>query len=441
MEYHTANLQNSAHHLSSPASNPDQIPFFPGSLRELARSLGAELETLGDDLPSPASSCGVCGEVHASSGSRSVDLTPVSNTGVNPTLKEANGANSTVCIDTLTFSFPGHHFDGSIKAVGKWLRRWTCGVLSVGGELEKRFNGYPKCYALVLADGGPAPNLGWLGVSAVSDNMRGRWCIHLTGVACSCLSSASKPLPDQVAVSWDASGCSESREVPGGSVTPWECLAADADPYGVRITRIDLAADDLLGEHSVQSARDSYSAGVFSANGRPPSFKYIETSKGDGCTFYVGKACSGKMLRVYEKGKQLGCPGSLWVRWEVQLLSINRHLPPAMLLDPRSYMRGSYPRALGWIGGAASLIVTKVLRGRLLLERALKYARQQVGSLICYLRVVKGMEDQAIVGDLVGRPGRHPMRLFEYELPDDPWLAAERVDDVWAVAERLGLAI
>lgn len=441
MDKHTPSLGELKCSSSAPASSPDQFPFFPGSLRELARSLGAELETLDDDSPSSASSCLVCGGVHASSGSRSGPHAPVSNTGVNPTLKEANGAKSTVCIDTLTFSFPGHHFDGSIKAVGKWLRRWTCGVLSVGGELEKHFNGYPRCYALVLADGSPAPNLGWLGVSAVSDNMRGRWCIHLTGVACSCLSSASKPLPAQVSVYLGASGRYESSEVPGGSVTPWECLASDAESYGVRITRVDLAADDLLGEHSVQSARDAYSAGVFSANGRPPSFKYIETSKGDGCTFYVGKACSGKMLRVYEKGKQLGCPDSPWVRWEVQLLSINRHLPPAVLVDPRSYMRGSYPRALGWIGGAAVLIATKLLKGRLLLARAVKYAKQQVGSLICYLREAKGMEDQEIVGDLIGQSGRHPMRLFEYELPDDPWLAAGRVDDVWLVAEKLGIAI
>lgn len=421
MKKHTSSFDELKHSSSAPALNSDQIPFFPGSLRELARSLGAELETLDADLPSSASSCRVCGGVHAPSGSRSVSPTPVSNTGVNPTL-EANGEKSTVCIDTLTFSFPGHYFDGSIKAVAKWLRRWTCGVLSVGGELEKHFNGYPKCYALVLADGSPAPNLGWLGVSAVSDHMRGRWCIHLTGVACSCLSSASKPLPAQVAVSLGVSGRYESSEVPGRSVTPWECLADDADSYGVRITRVDLAADDLAGEHSVQSARDAYSAGVFSDKGRPPSYKYIETSKSDGDTFYVGKACSGKMLRVYEKGKQLGCPDSPWVRWEVQLLSINRHLPPAVLVDPRPYMRGSYPRALGWIGGAAVRIATKLLKGRLLLERAVKYARQQVGSLICYLREAKGMEDQGIVGELIGRPGHHPMRLFEYEFPDEPWV-------------------
>jgi phage replication initiation protein len=36
---------------------------------------------------------------------------------------------------------------------------------------------------------------------------------------------------------------------------------------------------------------------------------------------------NGKLARIYEKGKQLGQPTNPWVRWEVELHSIDRHIP------------------------------------------------------------------------------------------------------------------
>lgn len=402
-------------------SAPDSV--FSGSLFALARALGATLDDAFDsDEPSAA--------LVACLPSPPLPLaTPGSNTGVNHQIGRARGE-KVVKIDTCTFSFPGHKFDGSIKAAGKWLRRWTCGALAVGGELGKHYNGYAKCYGLVLADGTPAPNLGWLGVSAASDNMRGRWCIHLTGVACGVLNSIEKQMPGEISVFMGKSGRYESKPVSGPVMSPWDFLAEDFADYGIRLTRVDLAVDDLEGEHSVGLAVRMYEEGYFSGcNGRPPKNKHITTSHGGGDTFYVGKACSGKMLRVYDKGKELGCPESLWVRWEVQLLAINRNLPVSVLIRPQNFMRGAYPRALEWIGAAASYIATKVERGRLLCERAVKFAKQQVGSLMSYLREQKCMDDGAIVGELIGCPGRYPMRLFEYELPDGPWESPFNADD------------
>ena len=52
-----------------------------------------------------------------------------------------------------------------------------------------------------------------------------------------------------------------------------------------------------------------YLTGQFNAGGNKPSCSqqgnWIEAD-GSGRTFYVGKRKNGKLLRVYEKGKQLG---------------------------------------------------------------------------------------------------------------------------------------
>lgn len=161
----------------------------------------------------------------------------------------------------------------------------------------------------------------------------------------------------------------------------------------------------------------------FQRGGRPPTYKYIQTSEGCGNTFYVGKLESGKCLRVYEKGKQLGCKSSTWVRWEAQIMAINRNIPVRVLLEPDKYLRGAYPNSLTWIGKASLMIETKIEKGKLLLEHAMKSAKQQVGSLVRYLKDAKGVEDAVIIQHLIGREGKYPLRLFEYVLPDGPWLS------------------
>lgn len=352
--------------------------------------------------------CSICG---GWCGVQHILGLPVSNTGVKSSEgSKSRGQNNNqgiqkVIIDTLTFSFSGVSFGYDVRAVSKWLLRWSGDLLQVGGQVEKHYNGYNKCYSLVLADGTHSPMLGWLGVSSAHDPMKGRWCIHLTGVGCSCVSIA--PADDCI----------------DGVRGSWERLAMDALAYGVKITRVDLAVDDLSGEHSISLARKLYDDGSFSMGGRPPSYKYIQTSEGCGNTFYVGRLESGKCLRVYEKGKQLGCKSSDWVRWEVQIMSINRNIPIKVLLKPCEYLRGAYFKALTWIGKASLAIETKTEKGKLLLENSVRYAKQQVGSLVRYLRDAKGADDSIIVQHLIGREGIYPMRLFEYVLPDEPWLS------------------
>jgi len=124
------------------------------------------------------------------------------------------------------------------------------------------------------------------------------------------------------------------------------------DKYGARITRWDGAVDDYLGVHSVDYAVELYKAGMFSSGGNKPkcreSGSWLEPD-GSGRTLYIGKRENGKMLRVYEKGMQLGAKWHPWVRWELELHNVDRYIPWDVLLEPGKYVAGSYPKALDWI--------------------------------------------------------------------------------------------
>lgn len=308
---------------------------------------------------------------------------PGSNTGG----KSSDASSSQCLIDTLTVSFSGLLFDNHyLRSFVVWLDRVSGGMLSVGGVLDRKMNGYSECYFLCLASGGESPNLGWLGVSRGDDSMRGRWCLHLTGVGC-------------------------------GLFRDWSALAAELPGYEGRITRIDLAVDDLEGRHPISEIRSLYEAGAFNMRGRSPKFSEVRST--DGNTFYVGKRGSGKFLRVYEKGKKLGDSLSPWVRHEVELRGTGRVIPFEVFSDPLAFFKGCYTSVYDWVSeGAASLIRTIRRSAEVSVQQAMLWGRRAVGRLVCYLREVEKRDDSQIVDDLLmdraGRrlSGRYPFRLF-----------------------------
>jgi len=88
------------------------------------------------------------------------------------------------------------------------------------------------------------------------------------------------------------------------------------------ITRWDGAHDDFDGTHSVDEAFRMYQEGLFKCGGTKPKKEKRgdwDDPDGSGRTLYVGLGESGKLLRVYEKGMQLGIPWHPWVRWECEL--------------------------------------------------------------------------------------------------------------------------
>jgi len=98
----------------------------------------------------------------------------------------------------------------------------------------------------------------------------------------------------------------------------------------VRITRFDIALDIFEG-FSMEDAVKAYRDGEFATGGRRPSHSivgdWLDPASPEGRTLYVGKSLNGKLVRVYEKGKQMGDPKSSWVRVELQLGSRDREIP------------------------------------------------------------------------------------------------------------------
>lgn len=145
-------------------------------------------------------------------------------------------------------------------------------------------------------------------------------------------------------------------------VPSWERLITlIRDKYNGKITRWDGAVDDYEGKQSVDLAVQYYLDGKFNAGGKTPGCDQRGNwliPDGHGRTFYVGKRENGKMLRVYEKGMQLGAKWHPWVRWEIELHNVDRVIPWDVLLEPGKYVAGAYPKATGWIQDEMSRIRT-----------------------------------------------------------------------------------
>jgi phage replication initiation protein len=189
------------------------------------------------------------------------------------------------------------------------------------------------------------------------------------------------------------------------------------DNYHARITRWDGAFDDFAGDHSVDWAVEQYRAGKFSNGGNKPSCdqrgNWIEPD-GTGRTFYVGKRKNGKMLRVYEKGMQLGAEWHPWVRWEIELHNIDRVIPWDVLLKPGQYLAGSYPMVTRWIDEAMSRIETLGKEGDISYDHLVHYAGEAYGRLVNVMLAIEGSSEQLV--KRLWRDGK-PKRL---RLPDVP---------------------
>ncbi|CAN5907004.1 hypothetical protein BH11PSE12_BH11PSE12_17250 [soil metagenome] len=115
------------------------------------------------------------------------------------------------------------------------------------------------------------------------------------------------------------------------------------------ISRIDLAHDDFAGKYlSVDWAETQWHVRGFntSRGGRKVNIECVgnwHAPTGAGRTLNIGMRTSGKFLRVYEKGRQLGDVTSEWCRAELEIKSSDRIIPLDILLQPSDYFAGAYP--------------------------------------------------------------------------------------------------
>lgn len=182
------------------------------------------------------------------------------------------------------------------------------------------------------------------------------------------------------------------------------------DEYHGRITRWDGAADDYEGIHSIEWALDQYESGGFKSGGnRPKANAYGDwiNNEGRGRTLYIGSRKNGKLVRIYEKGNQLGDPNSPWVRWELELRSKDRHIPWEVFLEPGPYVAGAFP-CMTWIHDEVSRIRTYKESVAIGYDFLTHCARQAYGR---HLNVMLAVEkDPAKVLEKLIRPGK-PARL------------------------------
>lgn len=134
-------------------------------------------------------------------------------------------------------------------------------------------------------------------------------------------------------------------------------------PYA-KITRCDLAHDFIEGEYTPEQAKLDWIAGGFTQKHTRPrarehGYDWLDerypnkpiqanqqeaiNSNRTGKTFYVGTPQSSRMVRVYEKGRELGDKNSSWVRFELQLRNRDYVIPHEILIAPGEYLMGAYP--------------------------------------------------------------------------------------------------
>jgi DNA relaxase NicK len=181
----------------------------------------------------------------------------------------------------------------------------------------------------------------------------------------------------------------------------------------IKITRIDLAHDDYAGTRSIAVARKYAKKGGFNSGGRPASYMYIESGHlnqkvqkelkkefrfvpDKGRSLYVGSRESGKLLRVYEKGIQMGNPKDKWVRWELELHSSQRVIPLDAMVKPSEYLAGAYP-ALSFLNEEQSVIKTIVKKTRMTVDKIIENQVTSTRKAINMMRILCDMSDSQII--------------------------------------------
>ena len=177
--------------------------------------------------------------------------------------------------------------------------------------------------------------------------------------------------------------------------------------HQAKLKRVDVAHDDFEGHHySIQWAIKQYHAGGFNAGGRRPKHQcfgaWLDDEKNDckGLTLAIGNRASGKYCRIYQKGKQLGDAFSDWTRLEVEWRDQDRDIPYDILTKPGQYLAGAYP-CFAELSAVQSIIKTVAKAAKIVYEKAVENAKQQVGKLISVMLRVEGGDYATVVNKLI----------------------------------------
>jgi len=286
---------------------------------------------------------------------------------------ESFPTNQLAKIDWLncTFPAPSLSVEGFVGLLGRLLGR------PVSGISDRGMLGFEFSVKLFARHGSLSSPIGC--VAFGGESQRGRWLFQLTGAGCQ-------------------------------FVNDWEGMRDLLESMDAKLTRVDLCIDFLNGEHSVEEAVSLYQMGGFQLGGRSPSSRLDGDWLGvsNGRTLYVGSAKNGKMLRVYEKGRQLGDPESEWTRFEVQLGNRDRVLPFDVLTDRDAFFAGCYPALASMVEEAARAIPTLTKGGQVTIAHLLYHMKRCYGKVIGTLSDSLCVENAALVEEVrvIGLPRR-----------------------------------
>lgn len=188
-------------------------------------------------------------------------------------------------------------------------------------------------------------------------------------------------------------------------VTDWQAVYATMQDLDARVTRCDLAMDFLHGEVTVEQIDAMYGAGEFHCGGRIPDYRKIESGNASargcgGTTLEIGLRTSGKMVRAYEKGRQLGNVDSEWVRVEIQFGNKDRVIPHEIVLKTDHYFVGAHKALEQFIDVAALRCRTDQTERETTLETAKRAIRTQYGKVINQALIENGEDFAALVVDV-----------------------------------------
>jgi phage replication initiation protein len=339
------------------------------------------------------------------------ELPPSSNTGGNFSLraKKTELTSSAVCcIDYLTVSYPVDAFNvpypllngvnsltcTKLASTGEWLqnvamhlRTWTHLDNIYVVDKGRGFLGFTNSANIIIRNNyDESEQIGVFAWGGASQNGRVMLSLSGTGTAL---------------------------------IEEWHVVSEWIESCGAKITRVDLAVDFMDGYYSIDNAIKDYNEGNFkaAAGGSSPSAKLIhDMGSNEGKTFYIGKRENGKMLRIYEKGKQLGDKLSAWVRAEVELHNKDRIIPFDILLNPQAYWSGMNPAFSALLPYATKQVKTakKVIEATL--SSLSHYASVGYGKLLNSLMQLTDGDADAVVSFLVqdGTPKRLRLPLVAH---------------------------
>lgn len=205
---------------------------------------------------------------------------------------------------------------------------------------------------------------------------------------------------DTIMISINGTGCTYGKQGWEGHFNAWLNLFCQ-EP---KITRIDLAHDDLYGEYtSIDWFNEQHTIGGFTNGGRPPSVEWRGDWKkpnGKGRSLYVGSRDSSKFTRIYEKGRQLGDKNSLWLRTEVEYKSRDIFIPLEVLTNPSEYFLASYPCFHIFDGQIDVSKFERIEKQNLMtFDQAVEILKHQYGRYLHFFRQV--YDDDTVLLDLL----------------------------------------